>query len=282
MADQDRHDEEQARQRLEGQFAELNSALTEVAGKGGLDPARVIRFAARAIPHTRHCGLTLLRKGKAPQTLEATGDLPLRVDALQYSLGEGPCLDAAEQGTICLTGAVDEDDRWPVFGPRCREETGVQSMLGVRLPLANEDQAALNFYSVERDAFDELDVSVASIFAPFASLAVEQQLREQDSEHFHAALTSSRQIGTAVGIIMARHLVTADEAFEMLRQASQQLNRKLRDIAADVEQTGLVPTVPGPGAGGARNGAGASGSRNGAAHGAAAQLGATPSEASGS
>lgn len=249
MAQQVRYDDEQARQRLEQQFAELNAALTEVAGKGGLDPERVIRFAAVAIPHTGHCGLTLLRKGKAPRTLHATDDLPLRVDALQYALDEGPCLDAAEKGTICLTGAVDEDDRWPVFGPRCREETGVRSMLGVRLPLANDDQAALNFYSTQPDAFDELDVSVASIFGPFAALAVEQTLREHDSRHFQEALTSSRQIGTAIGIIMARNLITADEALEVLRRASQDLNRKLRDIAAYVEQTGVLPSADAPGNG---------------------------------
>jgi GAF domain-containing protein len=143
---------------------------------------------------------------------------------------------------VAITGDLDKDERWPVFGPRCAEETGVQSMLSVRLALAAEDQAAMNFYSLGRNAFTELDIGVASIFAPYAALAVEQTLREQDAANFHQALSSSRQIGTAIGIIMARKLVTSDEAFDILRQASQDLNRKLRDLAAEVQETGALPT----------------------------------------
>ena len=42
---------------------------------------------------------------------------------------------------------------------------------------------------------------------------------------------------------MARRLVTKDQAFEMLKMASQHLHRKLRDIAAEVIETGEVPTT---------------------------------------
>lgn len=239
--------------RLGSQFADLSTALATPAGPG-LDPGRVVRFAVRSIPHTEHCGLTLLRPQHPPRTLNATDDLPLRVDELQYALREGPCLDAATDGDdIAVTGALEADERWPVFGPRCAQEIGVHSMLSVRLAVASGDRAAMNFYATGPDAFVDSDVAVASIYAPFAALAVEHTLREADTENFRAALTSSRQIGTAIGIIMARHLVTSDQAFEILRHASQDLNRKLRDIAAEVEATGEVPdtdsAAPSAGAG---------------------------------
>lgn len=51
--------------------------------------------------------------------------------------------------------------------------------------------------------------------------------------------------GVAVGILMARHLVTYDEAFAQLVTASQHLNRKLRDIALEVVDTGELPDEPG-------------------------------------
>lgn len=223
------------------QFADLSAALMS-DDDTGLDPQRVVRFATRSIPNTEHCGVTLLRPGHAPRTMTTTDELPQRVDELQYAAHEGPCLDASETDMVAITGDLDKDERWPVFGPRCAEETGVQSMLSVRLALAAEDQAAMNFYSLGRNAFTELDVGIASIFAPYAALAVEQTLREQDAANFHKALSSSRQIGTAIGIIMARKLVTSDEAFDILRQASQDLNRKLRDLAAEVQETGALPT----------------------------------------
>lgn len=55
------------------------------------------------------------------------------------------------------------------------------------------------------------------------------------------ALTTSRRIGAAVGITMARLRVTEDEAFTVLRRASQEANRKLRELADEVVLTGQVP-----------------------------------------
>jgi len=222
------------------QFSDLGAALTAVDGSG-LDPDRVVRFAARSLPHTHHCALTLLRPGARPRTLSATDELPERVDAPQYTEREGPCLDASKGDSIVSSGDIGTDDRWPAFGPRCVQDTGVRSMLSVQLALGGDDRAAINFYSTSLEAFTEADAHLASVIAPFAALAVEQRLRANDADNLHAALTSSRQIGTAIGIIMARRLVTSSEAFELLRAASQNLNRKLRDIAAEVEETGTLP-----------------------------------------
>jgi ANTAR domain len=56
----------------------------------------------------------------------------------------------------------------------------------------------------------------------------------------------SREIGTAMGVLMARNQMTQEEAFEALRGASQHLNRKLRDVAAEVVDTGVLPDLPAP------------------------------------
>ena len=82
------------------------------------------------------------------------------------------------------------------------------------------------------------------MLAPCAALSVEHALRVQDTANFEAALSSSRQIGTAIGIIMARRLVTSEEAFDLLRATSQRLNRKVREVAAEVEETGELPATP--------------------------------------
>jgi hypothetical protein len=58
------------------------------------------------------------------------------------------------------------------------------------------------------------------------------------------ALSSNRDIGTAIGILMNSHLVTQDQAFTMLRTASQHGHRKLRDIANEVIFTGSLGTPP--------------------------------------
>lgn len=58
------------------------------------------------------------------------------------------------------------------------------------------------------------------------------------------ALASNRDIGTAIGILMNSQLVTQDEAFTMLRVASQHTHRKLREVANDVIFTGALVPLP--------------------------------------
>lgn len=83
--------------------------------------------------------------------------------------------------------------------------------------------------------------------------ALIEELREADREHrekianLEYALTSSRQIGTAVGVLMSQYRVTNDHAFDMMRWASQNGHRKLREVADDVILTGDLPS-PFPGA----------------------------------
>lgn len=63
-----------------------------------------------------------------------------------------------------------------------------------------------------------------------------ERVRELESQlaTLQRALYSRETIGTAKGILMARENCTPDEAFDVLRRASQRSNRKLADIAADI------------------------------------------------
>jgi hypothetical protein len=54
------------------------------------------------------------------------------------------------------------------------------------------------------------------------------------------ALDSSREIGVAMGIVMARHSLTGEQGFALLRRVSQRRNQKLRDVALDVVRTGQL------------------------------------------
>jgi AmiR/NasT family two-component response regulator len=57
-------------------------------------------------------------------------------------------------------------------------------------------------------------------------------------------LWRNRQIGMAIGVLMAHHKITEDDAFALLRVASQALHRKLPDIAAEVTERGILPELP--------------------------------------
>jgi AmiR/NasT family two-component response regulator len=64
---------------------------------------------------------------------------------------------------------------------------------------------------------------------------------EDKAANLERALSSNRQIGAAMGILMARLKLTDEQAFDLLRKASQNRHRKLRDIAEEVMMTGELP-----------------------------------------
>lgn len=221
----------------------LVGVLVDSATTDRLDAQRVLGFAARAVPSAGWSGITLLRAGRRPTSVVAVGDVGSEVDALQHSLREGPCIEAAAEDDVVVVDDVATDSRYPVFGPRCADEIGVRSIMAVRVQLADgERRAALNFYADRPGAFGADDLAVAALFAPFVGLAVEAHLNAEEVAHLQQALESSRQIGSAVGILMAHGRLTSDEAFAMLVQASRTLNRKLRDIADEVTRTGALPS----------------------------------------
>ncbi|MDT0260630.1 ANTAR domain-containing protein [Jatrophihabitans lederbergiae] len=95
-------------------------------------------------------------------------------------------------------------------------------------------------------AEDHAEIARLLVAAATALLRSEQRAvkAEQDVENLQIALRSNRDIGTAMGILMSVHLITQDEAFDVLRRASQHGHRKLRDVAADVIFTGALELLP--------------------------------------
>jgi hypothetical protein len=215
-----------------------------LGGSGPVDQVQIVEQAAKAIPRAEAAGLTLIQGDHHPKTLAATSPLVEQVDAIQYETGQGPCLEAIEENDITTSNDLARDGRWPHFCERAVAETAVRSMFGVRIVLGGDDRGALNFYATEKDAFTELDRGVGAIFATLASLALQHAVERRRSENLLTALESSRQIGMAMGILMSSRLITADEAFEQLRRASQHLHRRVRDVAEEVTHTGALPPVP--------------------------------------
>jgi AmiR/NasT family two-component response regulator len=60
------------------------------------------------------------------------------------------------------------------------------------------------------------------------------------AHHLEQAVVSNRRIGMAMGILMERHRLTEEQAFDRLRDRSQRSNVKLRDLAEQVIYTGDV------------------------------------------
>ena len=123
-----------------------------------------------------------------------------------------------------------------------KTEVGVSSVLAQRLSLLDESGAvaALNIYSTVPHAFDDEAVAMGLVLSTHGSLLVTAMLARDRATNLLRALESNREIGVAMGILMQRHQLTRDQAFDVLRVASQDSNRKLVDIAAEVADTGVL------------------------------------------
>lgn len=217
----------------------LAARTTTTDGPPALD--ELVRLAIERVPAARWASLTILR-GDRFTTSASTGPAAVRADQLQYEIGSGPCVDAVLDDAMYLTGDVTADERWPVWGQRVSAEVGVRSVLARRLSLLDDSGAiaALNMYSDLPDAFDQAAVAMGLVLSTHGSLLVSSLLARDRATNLLKALESNREIGVAMGILMQRHRLTREQAFDVLRVASQDSNRKLADVAADVADTGIL------------------------------------------
>jgi transcriptional regulator with GAF, ATPase, and Fis domain len=211
------------------QVAEMFEEIARsLASRRGVD-ATLAEIARLAVKHLEGCEFAGTSRIRGRQLSPAVADdVPAIVDAIQEELDEGPCLDAIAEHAVFRTGDLTNEERWPNFARRAHEEAGITSILSFRLFTERETIGALNLYATASDAFDETDVALGSVFATHASVALSAAQREAQLERKAA---SRDLIGEAKGILMARSDVGEDEAFELLRRASQRLNLKLARVA---------------------------------------------------
>lgn len=219
-------------------FGEIARALANE--DVGTTLGRIVHLAVENLEGCDYAGILLVERGRITSPA-ASGDVPMRLDALQAETGEGPCVDAIREHELFRTGALELEDRWPAFATRAHRETGVSSIVSLRLFLEQDTMGALNLYARARDAFDDTDVALGSVFAAHASVAMSAARREQQ---LRQKAETRDVIGRAKGILMARSGVTDDDAFAMLVRASQRMNTKLRDVAQRIADQAPPSDVP--------------------------------------
>ncbi len=178
---------------------------------------------------------------KPPVTYAATGLRAAKFDELQYTTRQGPCLDALGGAELVRVDDLAEDQRWPVLRQAVRP-LPFRSVLSVPVNTADAASQSLNLYAEQPGTFDRCHHPAAYLSAAAAGLALAALRERERALNLNAALDSNRQIGAAMGILMARHQLSYDGAFTALRVASQHLHYKLRDIAEEVVLTGALPS----------------------------------------
>ena len=194
----------------------------------------LVRWAVEQTPGAEACGLTLEQAGRG-LTVTYSGELAARGDERQYELDDGPCLESLRTGKVVAVADMAEEQRWGLY-PERAVEAGVRASLSLPLTVGEQGRGALNLYAGHPHAFTDTDERVGRSWAGQAggalSVAWRMAEREKAVDHLTQGMVTRQVIGQAVGLLMVQRRCTADEAFELLKSASQRSNEKLRDVAA--------------------------------------------------
>jgi GAF domain-containing protein len=202
---------------------------------------RAVRLLARAIKDSvsgaTGAGVSILDSRGRRTSSASTDEVVTRGDALQYDLGQGPCLTAwAMEETVTVRDVVT-DPRWPDWTDVVRDMP-IRSVVSTPLIAERECIGALKIYSDRADAFGDEAARVLELFAaPAATLLANIQASEAPhriSEALAESLHSRDLVNRACGILMQRHSLTVDMALAELMRRARRQNSTLGQISADI------------------------------------------------
>ncbi|WP_158550687.1 ANTAR domain-containing protein [Geodermatophilus sp. TF02-6] len=190
-----------------------------------------------ALPEGAWASVSLVGPGRRLRPGAASDSRAERLDLLQCRIRQGPVVDAAAGATVD-SADLAADPRWPRVASAAREE-GAGSVTTVALRGDVRPLGALTVYGPTHVPWR------AHSSAPFVRLAAAHAavaVRASRQVRWLTAAVASRDlIGQAKGVLMERFRITEDAAFGILVKASQDTQRKLRDVAAVVTETGETP-----------------------------------------
>jgi GAF domain-containing protein len=220
-------------------FARLARELSSYGDRA----ATVDAIAHRAV-ETLGCTRAAVARANADSyTFEAVTDavvLPT-VEHIAKTTQQGPALSALRDKATVLVDDVRRETRWPDYCAQLTELTPIRSALGFYLELDGVSLGVLMFYEDEPNWFTDDRIDLGSVYADHATVALAKAAEHDHATHLTIALQTNRIIAEAIGILMSTYKINEQQAFDLLRLASQHSNRKLRDVAADVAHTGMLP-----------------------------------------
>jgi hypothetical protein len=218
---------------------QLKRALdTVLAGPHGGSPLSLCR-ATTEIVGVSGAGITLMSRDVAQGSVCSTDAVSALIEDLQFSLGEGPCVDAYRTEDVVAEPDLADPvtARWPAFTPAV-VQAGARAVFGFPLRIGSVRLGALDLY---RDTKGQLTdeqhadgLAIANVAAvcvldgqagvPAGSLAMEM---DTDS-NFHFI------VHNAAGIVSVQLGISVTDALIRLRAYSFSRERPLGDVARDV------------------------------------------------
>jgi GAF domain-containing protein len=218
----------------------LAKVLAGAVAESSAEPKRICDLCVSNLGITG-AGIAMVTKAGNRGVVCATDDVSARIEELQFSLGEGPCVEAVSTGVPVLiadllapNGAAV--DRWPVFMEGA-EAAGVRAVFAFPLRIGAIIVGALDLYNDRPGELDGVQLPAALAAADAAALAllrIDTDGVTGFSDDFASRGSYQMQVHQATGMVQVQLGVTTQDAFQMLRARAFTLGRSLAEIAIDV------------------------------------------------
>ncbi|MGP3926921.1 GAF and ANTAR domain-containing protein [Streptomyces sp. 8N616] len=209
-----------------------------------VDVADVCAAAVAALP-VNGAGLSALSGVPVGHVLCATDEATERLEELQFTLGEGPCVDAFTFGGPVLTSdlrAMEIQRRWPAFAAAASKE-GAGAVFALPLQIGAIRPGVLDLYRGRPGGLNADALADALVFADTATrVLLDTQACAQTDPADGTALDGQfegmggyrAEIDQATGMLTEQLGVGIDEAFIRLRAYAYAYDRRLAEVARAV------------------------------------------------
>lgn len=227
-----RDDRAAAAQEAEGLFAAIAELVYAADSTAEIHQA-IVDAAPILVPGVHRASLMLQRDGRFV-TAAYTDPIARDIDAVERRLDEGPCVDAIVDATMYLEPDFARCSSWPRLSAHILRHTPVRGGAGFRLLVDDKKIGALNLWSDTTGLLDDASADRAMVLASFASLAVAADQHRLEAITLRDGLHSNREIGKAIGLLMAFYKVDDEEAWQILLRTSRDMNLKVSEVAREV------------------------------------------------
>lgn len=200
---------------------------------------QLAQVAQDLVPSAAGAGISLIDAHGARTSTGATDALVEAADALQYKVGEGPCLSAWATVTAQRINDTTDDDRWPQWSAAVAR-LGIYSVLSVPLVFQDRCLGAMKVYATVTHAFtgqEEQQLGlVAAAAATLLGAAQATDAPRRLSAELQAGLAERQAIDRATGMLMEQRATDPDDAHAVLITASLAQGRPMVEVARQILQ----------------------------------------------
>jgi hypothetical protein len=218
--------------------------LTAIADERGAGAADRLCEACVALFGVDAAAISLVFDGANSGTLGASS-APARVwDELQFTLGEGPCLDSvASRAPVLVMDLADPKDvRWPAYGPAMVAHE-IRSVSALPVVVAGEYVGALDLFRASPGLLGAEQLTGGLVAAELAQMPVldlmgsdlQAAVSDPDSDAWiELTMLSRAEVSQATGMLVAQLEITAAAALMRLRAHAYATGRPVTDVARDI------------------------------------------------